>query len=252
MRITVLGSGSAYSDPSRFNSCYLVEAKENYFIIDCGSDALRAFQKYKVDMFRIQKIILTHMHADHSAGIPAVLTAMHVTGRSQPLQIFVPKSQLGFVSSWLSNMYIFPQRMGFEIDLYPIVKFGSCIVGGVNINFIPSNHLIKYSEYARHLNLGMESFSILLKENDHTFYYTGDIDSFSEIKDFLEQDLVFVDSTHLSLDDISRLAGADKRNVAFTHIPQELEEDGIWRKDLQTRFGVKHLNLVHDGQTFEL
>ncbi|MGC8594391.1 MAG: MBL fold metallo-hydrolase [Candidatus Kryptoniota bacterium] len=252
MKITVLGSGSAYSDPSRFNSCYLVETQEGCFIIDCGSDALRAFQKYKVDMFRIQKIFLTHMHADHAGGLPAVLTAMQVMRRWEPLQVFVPKSQIDFVSLWLSNMYIFPQRMGFDIGLYPIVDLVPSVFNGIKVNFVPSSHLIKYSDYAGRLNLGMESFSIFLQENGHGFYYTGDIESFSEVKDFLDQDLVFVDSTHLSLDDISLLAGAERGNVAFTHVPQELEEGGAWRKELQARLGIQHLNLVYDGQTFEL
>lgn len=252
MKITVLGSGSAYSDLSRFNSCYLVDTRENYFLIDCGSDALRSLQKYKVDISRIQKIFLTHMHADHSGGVPAVLTAMHIMGRSKPLEIYVPRSQVDFVSLWLSNMYIFPKRMGFEIEVFPIVEFESPIIKGIDVNFIPSNHLKKYLEDASRLSLGMESFSVLIRENHHSFYYTGDVESFNEFRNFLEQDLVLVESTHLSLEDISRVVQANKGNVAFTHVPQELEEGGIWRKDLQARFGIQNLNLVYDGQTFEL
>ncbi len=90
VRIKVLGSGSAFSGLKRFNSCCFVEAGMNKFLIDCGSDALRAIQKARVDLLSIQKIFITHFHADHCGGVPAVLTAMHVLERKEPVEVYVP------------------------------------------------------------------------------------------------------------------------------------------------------------------
>ncbi|MCL5268253.1 MAG: ribonuclease Z [Bacteroidetes bacterium] len=252
MKITVLGSGSAYSDSHRFNSCYLVEASDDRFLLDCGSDALRALQNADVDPSSIQKIFITHMHADHCGGLPAVLTAMHVLGRKEPIEVYIPFTQLDFVSLWLDNFFIFNDRMSFKISLLPLaggeIKLSDC----VRLEFVQTNHLVKYMELSKAAGINPVSFSVVVREEGKKFFFSSDLDSLDEVKSHIRDSVSLIEATHPSLDEIAALAGERSGVLYFTHIPMELENDGEWRKKLSLEFGIQKLNLVQDGQVLTL
>lgn len=252
MRIVILGSGSAYSSPSRFNSCYYVEAGEEKFVIDCGSDALRAMQKQGIDLFAVREIFITHMHADHAAGLPAVLTAMHVAERRAPINVYIPFSQVEFARLWLANMFIYNERMSFETTLLPlnpgIVRLG----GNVELEFLQTRHLEKYLKHAEDLGINPVSFSVVVREGGKRFFYSSDLASIEETNGRLKDGASLVEATHPALGEVASLAKNGSTNVYFTHIPMELEEGGEWRKELAAKFGIEELNAVRDGQVIVL
>ncbi len=248
MKITVLGSGSSFSASSRFNSCYLVEAGNEAFLIDCGSDALRAIQKSKVDLFSIKRIFITHMHADHCGGLPAVLTAMHVLDRKERVEVYVPFTQLEFVRVWLTNLFIFDERMSFGISLLPLLTGELVLEGNVRMEFFGTSHLDKYAEHLKPAGISPVSFSVAVHEGNGNFFFSSDISSAEEVEDHIRDSVSLIETTHPSLAEIASLAGRNGDRVYFTHIPQELENGGEWRERLRSEFGIKELNVVRDGQ----
>ncbi|BCJ44677.1 MBL fold metallo-hydrolase [Actinoplanes ianthinogenes] len=64
MRLTVLGCAGSFPGPESACSAYLVEAEGFRLLIDFGSGALSALQRYS-DMRAIDAILLTHLHCDH-------------------------------------------------------------------------------------------------------------------------------------------------------------------------------------------
>lgn len=252
MKITVLGSGSAYSDLARFNSAYLVESGNLCFMIDCGSDAVRALQKARVDFYSIQHIFLTHMHADHCAGLPAVLTAMHVLDRREPVQVHVPSTQLEFVKSWLANLFIYNERWSFKFDLLPLQAGKKNLGDNVELEIIPTNHLEKYVESALKAGINPLSFAMVVRERNRSFFFSSDIGSIDEIVSRIDGSLSLIEAAHPELGEIAQLSKKANDNIFFTHIPQELETGGLWRKELSAKFGIGRINVVHDGQVFNI
>ena len=252
MKITVLGSGSAFSSASRFNSCYFVEATENRFLIDCGSDALRALQKANADLFSIQEIFITHMHADHCGGLPAVLTAMHVLGRKEPVKVYVPFTQVEFTKVWFANLFIYNERTTFEISLLPLSAGKLRLRNNIEVELIQTNHLEKYLGYAREFGVMPVSFSLLVREGGRKFFFSGDLGSLYDAKAYISDSISLVEATHPSLNEIADFAKESGKNLFFTHIPQELESGGEWAEELRTRFGIEDLNMVNDGQVLNV
>jgi hypothetical protein len=252
MKITVLGSGSAFSDSRRFNSAYLVEDGDLCLMIDCGSDALRALQNAKIDLFSVQDIYLTHMHADHCGGLPAVLTGMDVLKREKKLTVHVPAPQLAFVRSWLANLFIFNERMSFETEMIPLNAGKIRLGNGIELEFVETRHLDKYAEIARRSGIASMSFSVIVRKAEKVFFFSSDVASIDEIELHLDASLSFVEASHVGLEGIARVSGKRNESIFFTHVPQELEAGGIWRKELNERFGVKKPNMVYDGQVFEI
>ncbi len=252
MRVTVLGSGSAFSSPERHNSCYLVEAGDNRLLLDCGSDAMRALQSANIDLFSIQKIFITHMHADHCGGLPAVLTAMHVLERKSPIEVYVPFSQLDFVKIWLENFFIYNGRMSFAVSLLPLKAGELELPNAVRLEFHRTKHLEKYLETSRAAGIDPVSFSVTVREGDRKFFFSSDLDSPDEAKPHMNGSVSLIEATHATLDQIAELTRGGSDDLFFTHIPQELESNGEWTKRLNSEFGIRNLNTVRDGQVLTI
>ena len=71
MRLTVLGSGDAFSGCG-CNAAYLVDGQA---LVDCGAPVHVMVRRAAVAITDIRLILLTHFHADHSFMLPMVLGA---------------------------------------------------------------------------------------------------------------------------------------------------------------------------------
>ena len=90
--VTFVGSGDAFGAGGRFNTCFLVDAPGIRFVIDFGATSLVALNKLGIDHNTIDAIVLTHIHADHCAGIPFMLMdTMLGAKRKTPLIIAGPR-----------------------------------------------------------------------------------------------------------------------------------------------------------------
>lgn len=95
MAVTVnfVGSGDAFGTGGRFNTCILVDGQDIRFTIDFGASSLVALNAQGIAHNSIDAILLTHIHGDHSAGIPfMLLDAMLGARRDRPLTIAGPKN----------------------------------------------------------------------------------------------------------------------------------------------------------------
>lgn len=92
VRVTFVGSGDAFGAGGRFNTCFLVDAPGVRFVIDFGATSLVALNKLGIEHNSIDAIVLTHIHADHCAGVPfLLLDAMLGAKRDRPLTIAGPR-----------------------------------------------------------------------------------------------------------------------------------------------------------------
>jgi ribonuclease Z len=93
-RVTLLGTGVPTPRPDRFGPSTLVEAGDQKLLIDAGRGATIRLYQLGVPIGRINALLLTHYHSDHTSGVPDVwLTgwlASHYATRSEPFRVFGP------------------------------------------------------------------------------------------------------------------------------------------------------------------
>jgi ribonuclease Z len=69
-RVTLLGTGVPIPDPERFGPATLIEAGERKVLIDAGRGVTIRLSQIGVPMGRLDAVLLTHFHSDHTVGIP--------------------------------------------------------------------------------------------------------------------------------------------------------------------------------------
>jgi ribonuclease BN (tRNA processing enzyme) len=103
IKILLLGTGYPFPHPDRSGPSVAILVNEQVYIIDAGVGAVRRFQqaidenKIKSKQKDLNKLFLTHLHNDHTLGLPDLIFTPWVMGREEPLQICGPKGTSSMV-----------------------------------------------------------------------------------------------------------------------------------------------------------
>ena len=69
-RVTLLGTGVPTPRPDRYGPSTLIEAGDQKLLIDAGRGASIRLYQLHVPLGRLDALLLTHYHSDHTSGIP--------------------------------------------------------------------------------------------------------------------------------------------------------------------------------------
>jgi len=101
--IVLLGTGTPNAEPERSGPSVAVVAGGESFIVDAGPGVVRgarAAHDVGIDALapeRLVRVFLTHLHSDHTAGLPDLLLTPWVLGRREPLVVHGPRGTAGMV-----------------------------------------------------------------------------------------------------------------------------------------------------------
>jgi len=89
--LQVLGSGGPESGDKRASSAYVIWIDgKSKILIDFGGGASLRFEEVGAKIQDLDVILLTHLHVDHTADLPALLKSSFFTRASGKLHIFGP------------------------------------------------------------------------------------------------------------------------------------------------------------------
>ena len=89
--LQVLGSGGPELGDNRASSSYVIwHDRKAKILVDIGSGSMLHFEQSGANIDDLDAILLSHLHVDHSADLPALIKASFFTGRSRDLPIFGP------------------------------------------------------------------------------------------------------------------------------------------------------------------
>ncbi|NOZ82169.1 MAG: ribonuclease Z [Candidatus Micrarchaeota archaeon] len=93
IEIFFLGTGSGIPTPSRFHPSILINYLGERFMFDCGEGAQIRLFKIGVSPLKINRIFITHWHADHFSGLIPLIETMNLLDRKNPLYIYGPDAE---------------------------------------------------------------------------------------------------------------------------------------------------------------
>ncbi|XP_071489943.1 zinc phosphodiesterase ELAC protein 1-like [Diadema antillarum] len=97
MDVTFLGTASAHPSPSRGVSGTILRSDQGVWLVDCGEGTQIQLMRSKVKPGRLCKIFITHLHGDHSFGLPGLLCTLSSAyvdpeeGRRRTIDIYGPQ-----------------------------------------------------------------------------------------------------------------------------------------------------------------
>ena len=109
--LQVLGSGGPELDDGRASSSYLVWSEGRAVVlIDLGTGGLQQFEAAGARIQDLDTILLTHLHVDHSAELPALLKGSFFTPRRRDLPLYGPTGNV-----FMPDTTVFIERL-FDRD----------------------------------------------------------------------------------------------------------------------------------------
>jgi ribonuclease Z len=89
--LCLLGNGGMMPLPDRPLSATLIRSGSETILFDCGENTQVNWRRSGFAYRTTSTILLSHLHADHVAGLPGVLFQIAHSGRTEPVTIYGPE-----------------------------------------------------------------------------------------------------------------------------------------------------------------
>jgi ribonuclease BN (tRNA processing enzyme) len=95
-QIVLLGTGTPNPDPERSGNSVAIVVNDTPYIVDCGPGLVRrsaeAFNNgiKGLAISKLSRLFITHLHSDHTIGLPDIIFTPWVLERKEPLKIYGP------------------------------------------------------------------------------------------------------------------------------------------------------------------
>lgn len=95
-QVVLLGTGTPNDDPNRWGPSVAVVVDDQVYLVDAGvgvvrrAAAARAAGVSALKVTSLQRVFLTHLHSDHTLGLPDLMFSPWVLERQTPLDVYGP------------------------------------------------------------------------------------------------------------------------------------------------------------------
>ena len=93
MKITFLGTSHGVPAADRFCSSTMIEVNGALYFIDAGAPLIDILLRRGVDLNRVRAIFTTHIHGDHTNGIPALADLFSWYFKTTSVDIYMTEQQ---------------------------------------------------------------------------------------------------------------------------------------------------------------
>jgi ribonuclease Z len=101
MQVVLLGTGFPRPDPERAGPATAVVVGEKVFVVDAGRGVVLRLAAAELPLKSLRAVFLTHLHSDHTAGLPDLFNTSWQFGRYAPFQLYGPKGTKKLASAML-------------------------------------------------------------------------------------------------------------------------------------------------------
>jgi ribonuclease Z len=125
MDVWTIGSSSAVPSRKRGLPANMINYKGERILFDCGEGAQKKIMEEKMGLMKIDRIFISHWHADHFSGLLGLIQTLEMEGREKPLYIYGPPRTEEFTEKILDTGYF---SRSYDIFVEDLVE-GDVIVG---------------------------------------------------------------------------------------------------------------------------
>jgi len=148
--VIMLGTGMPAPNPERSGPSTAVVVGTRVFLFDAGPGVMRRVAAAKLPIDGPTALFLTHLHSDHTLGLPDLIFTSWVMGRSTPMRIFGPPGTKAMTdhltAAWAEDIDIRTNGLehgspgGHRVDAHEIRTGVVYDSAGVKITAVPVPH----------------------------------------------------------------------------------------------------------------
>lgn len=248
MRLRVLGSSGGYPAPGNPNTGFLLEHGEVRLWIDAGTGTFAELQRH-MDFTKVDAILISHAHADHSADLyPVHVAVRYGIGGGLRIPLYAPPGAREVLGSFLDPDGV--EKLSEALDFHVIDEGETAEVAGVRFTFLRTDHPI-------------HTLAIRGEISAETFTYSADTGPGADLAGFAQgSDLLICEATyqddkmgaplHLSARQAGRTARiAGVRELALTHVWPTFDP-GVSLEEARQETGEIPVRWAGPGEVFEI
>lgn len=149
-RLIVLGSGTPLPDPERAGPAFAVTYGTRTFLFDAGAGVMRRVAAAGLAIDGMTAVFLTHLHSDHTLGLPDVIHTTWVMGRATPMPVIGPPGTSAMVghlqAAWVEDIVVRTEGLergrkgGYRVNVKETTGGVVYDSAGIRIRAIPVSH----------------------------------------------------------------------------------------------------------------
>lgn len=148
--VVMLGTGTPVPDPERSGPSTAVLVGSRVFVFDAGPGVMRRLAAAGLPIDGVTAAFITHLHSDHTLGLPDLIFTSWTMGRRRPLRVYGPpglrRMTDHIVSAWAEDTLMRITGLernspgGYRVDAREITPGVVYDSGGVRVTAIPVAH----------------------------------------------------------------------------------------------------------------
>ncbi len=256
---TILGSSSGMPQADRACAGYLLNVDSDLTLIDCGGGVTSSFLRCGFDPLDVDRVFVSHTHPDHCCELPLFIQMVYLTGRRDPLDVYLPEEFVEPFRAFLPAVYVIPEKLPFELNLHGYTD-GFVFENGFTLKAIGNRHLQGYAEYVGDLQLANKmqchSFRIEVPASSggstKCLFYSADVKDFADVRPHLNDvDYAVLELTHVDLEQFFDFAPTSSvGEFIISHLGDANETATV--EQMAQKAGVSNLRIAHDGLQLSL
>jgi ribonuclease Z len=136
--LILLGTSGTIPLPGRPLSSLLARVGPEMMLFDCGEGTQVSMRRAGWGFKSLSGICLSHMHADHVAGLPGLLLTVANAGRREPLDIYGPVGTRTVVA----GLRVIAPRLPFEVRVHEVGAARDMAWAGGRLATLPVDHAV--------------------------------------------------------------------------------------------------------------
>lgn len=182
----------------RFPAAHVVNIHERFFLVDCGEGTQIQLRRNRISFGKINNILITHIHGDHTFGLFGLISTFSLLGRNTDLHIYASPVLKQILDDHKKHYYEHP--LPFKIVFHPIGSNRKSMIyedEKLQIFTIPLKHRIPACGF-----LFREKAPLLNLDKDKIRYFGVPVSAMSDIKegkDFINENGEVIPNRKLTL-----------------------------------------------------
>lgn len=215
-----VGDGAACAD--RNHSSFLYDFGDTALMIDCGEPVSRSYKASGLSYEKIDALLLSHMHFDHTGGFFMLMQGFWLERRIKKLPVHLPAHGIEPMRNLLDAACLFQEILSFPLEFRAWRDRQPLRQGEIFITPFLTSHLQGFEKsYGKNYPGNFESYCFLLEGNGLRVGHSADIGQPSDLDPLVASplDLLVVELAHYQPEELfSYLKNVSVRKIVFTHV----------------------------------